>query len=41
MEYAMGESLHAHLKAQYQRRFSEDKAKRIIKQVLGTLMYLH
>ena len=41
MEYAQGESLHAHLKAQPQRRFHEDKAKRIIKQVLSTLAYLH
>ena len=41
MEYAQGESLHAHLKAQPQRRFPEDKAKRIIKQVLSTLAYLH
>ena len=31
MEYAQGESLHAYLKAQPQRRFSEDVAKRIIK----------
>lgn len=31
MEYVQGESLHAHLKAQPQRRFSEDKARRLIK----------
>ena len=30
MEYAQGESLHAFLKASPQRRFPEDKAKRII-----------
>ena len=41
MEYAQGESLHAHLKAQPQRRFSEEKAKRIISQLLQTLAYLH
>lgn len=41
MEYVQGESLHAHLKAQPQRRFSEDKAKGIIKQLLTTLSYLH
>ena len=41
MEYAQGESLHAHLKAQPQRKFPEEKAKRIIKQVLSALVYLH
>ena len=41
MEYAQGESLHAHLKASPQRRFPEEKAKRIIKQLLNTLSYLH
>jgi serine/threonine protein kinase len=30
MEYVQGESLHAHLKASPNRRFSEEKAKRII-----------
>ena len=41
MEYAQGESLHAYLKAQPNRRFSEDKAKNIIKQVIQVLAYLH
>lgn len=40
MEYVQGESLHAHLKAQPNRRFTEEKAKRIIKQLLTTLKYL-
>jgi len=33
--------LHAHLKATPHRRFSEDKAKRIIKQLLSILSYMH
>ena len=41
MEYVSGESLHAHLKAAPHRRFSEEKAKRIIKQLLTILNYLH
>jgi len=41
MEYARGESLHAHLKAAPNRQFPEDKAKMIIKQLLHALDYLH
>ena len=41
MEYANGESLHTHLKAQTYRQFREEKAKRIIKQLLLALEYLH
>jgi serine/threonine protein kinase len=41
MEFIKGESLHAHLKAAPNRRFPEDKAVRIIKQVLSVLLYLH
>mmetsp|Transcript_34475 Transcript_34475/g.46461 ORF Transcript_34475/g.46461 Transcript_34475/m.46461 type:complete len:161 (+) Transcript_34475:1748-2230(+) len=41
MEYVQGESLHAHLKAQPNRRFPEEKAKHIIKQLIGILSYLH
>ena len=41
MEYVSGESLHAHLKAAPHRRFSEEKAKRLIKQLIGILSYLH
>ena len=41
MEFVQGESLHAHLKATQNRRFSEEKAKSIIKQLLSILSYLH
>lgn len=41
MEYAQGESLHAHLKSAPNRQFPEEKAKRIIKQLLQALEYLH
>jgi serine/threonine protein kinase len=41
MEFVQGESLHANLKATPNRRFTEDKAKRIIKQLIGVLAYLH
>jgi serine/threonine protein kinase len=41
MELAQGESLHANLKATPHRRFTEDKAKRLIKQMLSILLYLH
>jgi len=41
MEYAKGESLHANLKAAPNRRFSEEKAVRIMKQLIGVLAYLH
>lgn len=41
MEYAVGDSLHAHLKAQSHRRLSEDNCKSIIKQLLQILAYLH
>ena len=41
MEYAKGESLHANLKATPHRKFSEEKAKRLIKQLLSILAYLH
>lgn len=41
MEYANGESLHSHLKAQTYRQFREEKAKRLIKQLLLALDYLH
>jgi serine/threonine protein kinase len=41
MEMVAGESLHAHLKATTQRRFTEEKAKRVIKQLLTILAYLH
>ena len=41
MEYAQGDSLHSHLKAQPNRQFSEDKAKKIMKQLLGSIDYLH
>ena len=41
MEYAEGESLHAYLKKQPHRRLPEDECRRIIKQILLTLAYLH
>ena len=41
MEYAIGDSLHAHLKAQPNRRLPEEECKRIIKQLLVVLNYLH
>ena len=41
MEYARGESLHSHLKATLNRQFAEEKAKRLIKQLLMSLEYLH
>jgi MAP/microtubule affinity-regulating kinase len=41
MEYVKGESLHAHLKASPNRRFTEEKAIKIIKQLIGVLAYLH
>lgn len=41
MEFVKGESLHANLKAAPHRRFSEDKAVRIMKQLIGVLAYLH
>lgn len=41
MEYIKGESLHANLKATPNRRFPEDKAVRIIKQLISVLVYLH
>jgi len=41
MELVQGESLHAHLKAQPKRQFSEDKARNIVKQLLMILVYLH
>ena len=41
MEYANGESLHTHLKSQSYRQFREEKAKRIIKQLLLSLEYIH
>lgn len=41
MEFVKGESLHANLKAAPNRQFSEDKAIRIMKQLLGVLTYLH
>lgn len=41
MEYVQGESLHAYLKAQPERRFTEDKVKNIIRQVIQILAYLH
>lgn len=41
MEYVPGESLHSYLKAQSNRRLSEDQAKSIIKQLLNILVYLH
>lgn len=41
MEYAQGESLHAHLKSAPNRQFPEEKAKRIVKQLLQALEYLH
>ena len=41
MEYAKGESLHAHLKAAPMRQFSEEKALKIIKQLLLAVDYLH
>ena len=41
MEYIHGESLHSNLKATPNRRFSEDKAKRLVKQLLSILNYLH
>jgi serine/threonine protein kinase len=41
MEHVEGESLHAHLKAQPNRRFSEEKVKSIIKQLVNILVYLH
>jgi serine/threonine protein kinase len=41
MEYARGESLHAHLKSMPNRQFQEEKAKKILKQLLMSLEYLH
>jgi len=41
MEYVEGESLHAYLKRQPGRKLHEDEAKRIIKQLLQVLAYLH
>ena len=41
MEYARGESLHAHLKSMPSRQFAEEKARRLIKQLLMALDYLH
>jgi serine/threonine protein kinase len=37
MEYVQGESLHAYLKAQPNRRLPEDECKRLIKQLLTVL----
>ena len=41
MEFANGESLHSHLKAAPNRQFSEEKAKKIMKQLLMAIDYLH
>jgi len=41
MEYVQGESLHSHLKAQPNRRLSEEECKRFIRQLLQILAYLH
>ena len=41
MEYIQGKSLHAHLNAQAQKCFREEKAKRVVKQLLTALEYLH
>ena len=41
MEYARGESLHSHLKSMPSRQFPEEKARRLIKQLLMALDYLH
>lgn len=41
MEHVHGESLHSYLKAQPERRFSEDKVRNIIKQLVIILVYLH
>ena len=41
MEYAMGQSLHAYLKAQPKRQLPEDEVRRITKQLLTCLRYLH
>jgi len=41
MEYARGESLHSHLKSMPNRQFPEEKARRLIKQLLMALDYLH
>lgn len=41
MEYAVGQSLHAYLKAQPKRQLPEEEVKRISKQLLSCLKYLH
>ena len=41
MEYAEGEALHAHLKAQPDRKMPEDKIKIVMRQLIGAIAYLH
>lgn len=41
MEYVQGESLHSYLKAQPHRKLPEEEIKKIMRQLISALGYLH